>query len=145
VVLVTTMAMACGGQVDYAAAGTPMAQCTDHVELTQEIVPGPVSHDDFRLYALAAGWPCSLLDEVEAVAFCESRHNSDSANTAGLEDKPSHQQFGLLQLVPLWFSYAGTNIDFWADPQVNLYTARQAYLYDVERGNEPWTQWSCKP
>lgn len=87
-------------------------------------------------WARQAGWPEGTLDEVVAVAWCESTHRPDATNGIA---------YGLMQVVPLWFSYAGVPFSEWSDPVSNLRAAHAAYLYDLNRGYERWTQWQCKP
>jgi hypothetical protein len=86
--------------------------------------------------AAQAGWPGDLHDDLVAVARCESslRPNAQTA-----------WAYGIMQLVPSWFDYAGTEFESWTDPVVNLQAAYAVYLYDINRGNAPWTQWVCKP
>lgn len=89
-----------------------------------------------RAWAREAGWPESTLDQVVAVAWCESRHIPTATNGIA---------YGLMQVVPLWFGYAGYSFSQWQDPMVNLKVALAAYQYDLNRGYTPWTQWQCKP
>lgn len=89
-----------------------------------------------RGWARDAGWPESTLDQVVAVAWCESRHSPGATNGIA---------YGLMQVVPLWFGYAGYSFSQWADPMVNLKVALAAYQYDLNRGYAAWTQWQCKP
>jgi hypothetical protein len=86
--------------------------------------------------ATQAGWPVDLHDQLAAVARCESslRPNAQSA-----------WAYGIMQLVPSWFDYAGQSFGNWPDPVVNLTVAHAVYIYDLERGNNPWAQWVCKP
>lgn len=89
-----------------------------------------------KAWARQAGWPEGALDEVVAVAWCESRHRPAASNGIA---------YGLMQVVPLWFSYAGVPFSQWSDPVANLRVAYAAYRYDLNRGYAPWTQWQCKP
>jgi len=91
---------------------------------------------DVKAAALAAGWPADLVDDVAAVAWCESRFRPD-AFYAGAH--------GLMQMVALWFPAAGYDFDTWTDPVVNLRVAYFAFQLDQTYGNEPWAPWSCKP
>lgn len=88
----------------------------------------------------AGGWPEHLLDEAASVVSCETGNTFDPAayNAATVK-------YGWFQLDALWFSYAGIPLDGWADPVVNSRVAWATYQYDIERGQAPWTQWSCKP
>ncbi len=89
------------------------------------------------LFALAASpWPSELHAQVLSVSFCESSWRPGAEN--GIS-------YGLLQLTPLWFTYYGVLFSGWADIHVNLALAWQVYNYDLERGQAPWNQWSCKP
>lgn len=89
-----------------------------------------------KAWARQAGWPESTLDAVVAVAWCESSHRPGVTNGIA---------YGLMQVVPLWFSYAGVPFSQWTDPVANLRVAYAAYNYDLNRGYAPWTQWQCKP
>lgn len=98
--------------------------------------PGPLSEEDLDLVLSEAGWPEDLRPAAKSVMYCESTWNSLARNG---------QYRGLFQLSPLWFDYAGVDIELWADPMVN---ARVAYLvveYDLAREWDPWAQWECKP
>lgn len=92
-----------------------------------------------------AGWPAELHEQAMSVAWCESNFRPDAYNQSGAA--------GVWQLMwPTWFSYAlrvgvvaADERPLWYDPYVNARVARATYLYDIERGAQPWTQWSCKP
>src|SRR5690606_9717131 len=84
-----------------------------------------------KAWARQAGWPESTLDAVVAVAWCESRHTPGATNGIA---------YGLMQVVPLWFSYAGIPFSQWTDPVANLRVAYAAYNYDLNRGYAAWTQ-----
>lgn len=91
---------------------------------------------EVRQFALQAGWPESLHEQLLAVAWCESSYRPN-ASTAWA--------YGIMQLVPSWFDYAGLDFAQWTDPLVNLRAAYAVYLYDIQRGNAPWQQWVCQP
>jgi hypothetical protein len=96
----------------------------------------PLSTDTLRAYASIAGWPADLHDELLVVARCESHYRALATNGT---------MRGLMQIHPMWFAYTGIPIEEWDDPIANLRVAYGAYQYDLRRGNEPWTQWQCKP
>jgi hypothetical protein len=98
--------------------------------------PGALSKDTIEAYALLAGWPPELLDDLLDVAWCESRYDPLALNG---------YMRGLMQVNTLWFDYSDTDRDRWTDPLVNLRVAYSVYEYDLARGNEPWAQWQCKP
>lgn len=84
------------------------------------------------------GWQSHMLLQASSVTFCESRNNPHAHN-------PDGPALGLFGLDPLWFSYAGEDVNQWADPVVNSRVALATYNYDIQKGQEPWSQWSCKP
>jgi hypothetical protein len=86
--------------------------------------------------AAQAGWPAELHDALVAVARCESSLRPNARTSWA---------YGIMQLVPSWFDYAGAEFDSWTDPVVNLQAAYAVYLYDINRGNAPWAQWVCQP
>lgn len=92
--------------------------------------------DEVRAAAIAAGWPSNLLDQVVAVAWCESRFHS-GATYLGAQ--------GLMQMMPLWFEPAGLDPLLWHDPVVNLKAALFAYLEHDRITGDPWGPWTCKP
>lgn len=96
----------------------------------------PVPLTGMDAWLAASPWPEYLWPEVSAVAWCESRHDPSASNGVS---------WGLMQVTPLWFDYAGIPFSSWADPVANLTVAWAAYNYDLERGYPAWTQWSCKP
>jgi hypothetical protein len=123
---------------------TPEPTATS-VPITQEPEPEPayayypvsqLTEAEFRATAGQAGWPEALHDQLVVVAWCESSF------------RPNVQTlwaYGIMQLVPSWFEYAGQDFAAWPDPVVNLGVAYAVYLYDIERGNAAWSQWVCKP
>jgi hypothetical protein len=86
--------------------------------------------------AAQAGWPAELHDQLAAVARCESSLRPNAQTLWA---------YGIMQLVPSWFDYAGQSFSNWPDPVVNLAVAHAVYNYDLQRGNDPWAQWVCKP
>ena len=86
--------------------------------------------------AVAAGWPAELADSVARVAWCESRFRPDAIG---------YGAYGLMQVVPLWFEYAGLSFESWADPLTNLKAALAAFRYHEAEGHSPWAAWTCKP
>lgn len=101
------------------------------------VVPGTrLSETEVKVYASLAGWPSELHPELLVVAHCESKNRPYATNGV---------MRGLMQLHPIWFGYSANSLDDWANPITNLRVAYSAYLYDLGRGNAPWTQWQCKP
>lgn len=86
----------------------------------------------FRRLALEEGWEPATLDDLVVVARCESNLRPDAVNGGAL---------GLLQLMPVWFAYAGESLDAWADPRTNLRAALGAYRYS----GDTFRQWECRP
>jgi soluble lytic murein transglycosylase-like protein len=86
--------------------------------------------------ALQAGWPADRADEVARVAYCESRYRPGAVG---------YGTYGLMQLVPLWFTASGTDFNLWSDPLTNLKVALYAFETDMSYGNDAWAPWSCKP
>lgn len=101
--------------------------------------PGPsvLSYSAIYDLALQAGWPADRADEVARVAYCESRYRPGAIGYG--------TTYGLMQLVPLWFSASGTDFNLWSDPLTNLKVALYAFETDMSYGNDPWAPWSCKP
>ncbi len=95
-----------------------------------------LSAADVRAAAASAGWPAELLDAVVDVAWCESSYRPNATNGWA---------YGMMQMVPNWFDYAGVDFAHWTDPVANLRVAYAAYRYDISKGNAPWTQWVCRP
>lgn len=99
----------------------------------------PVTHlseAEVRAAATQAGWPAYLLDQLVEVAWCESSYRPNASNAWA---------YGIMQLVPNWFDYAGVDFALWTDPVVNMRVAYSVYNYDLSRGNAPWYQWVCQP
>lgn len=105
---------------------------------TSAPAPGPsvLSYSAIYDLALQAGWPADRADQVARVAFCESRYRPGAIG---------YGTYGLMQLVPLWFSASGTDFELWSDPLTNLRVALYAFETDMSYGNDPWAPWSCKP
>ena len=105
------------------------ASATPH----QLIAPEPAG--DLQALALEAGWPQHRLDELVAVAWCESRFYSDRVGAAGelgpMQIHPVHRQ------MVAEMGYAWSEV---ADPLVNLVIAHRVFL---DAGG--WRPWSCKP
>jgi soluble lytic murein transglycosylase-like protein len=97
----------------------------------------PLSYAQVIAFAIEAGWPAELADAVARVAWCESRFRPDAVGY--------DSYYGLMQIVPLWFEYAGISFDHWADPVANLKAALAAYRYSEGQGHRPWAAWGCKP
>ena len=90
------------------------------------------SADEVRDAARSAGWPESLLDQVVAVAKCESGFYSGAQGGGAL---------GLMQIMPPWFESAGVPLSSWTDPVANLAVARYVYNH----GGGSWSAWGCSP
>lgn len=132
VVYVPVLAADSALPIDYevALAETPTAEPTSE--------PWPeFSYDSFEFYAAQAGWPDSLMAQLRSVVNCESSYKPYAQNPSGAR--------GLMQLMPVWFRHAGVSYDDGFDPLTNLYVGYLAYLYDLDHGYAPWTQWECKP
>lgn len=97
----------------------------------------PLSEDEIRMLARAAGWPEHTLGELLEVAWCESTYNPMAMNGQAIH--------GLMQVHTLWFNYSGLPRSQWSNALVNLQVALAAYNYDLQQGHAPWTQWQCRP
>lgn len=97
----------------------------------------PLSEDEIRMLARAAGWPEHTLGELLEVAWCESTYNPVAMNGQAIH--------GLMQVHTLWFNYSGLPRSQWSNALVNLQVALAAYNYDLQQGHAPWTQWQCRP
>ncbi|MDP2632908.1 MAG: hypothetical protein Q8P25_04290 [Candidatus Curtissbacteria bacterium] len=86
----------------------------------------------------AGGWPEHLIRQAQSQVFCESRNDPVAISPNGLYK-------GLFGLSSMWFEYAGEDPEQWANPIINARVAWATYNYDLNRGQEPWTQWQCKP
>ena len=58
----------------------------------------PLTYAQVIALAIEAGWPAELADSVARVAWCESRFRPDAVG---------YMAYGLMQVIPLWFEYAG--------------------------------------
>jgi hypothetical protein len=96
----------------------------------------PLTHAQVIAFALEAGWPAELTDAVARVAWCESRFRPDAVG---------YMAYGLMQVIPLWFEYAGIPFERWSDPVANLKAALAAFRYSEAQGHSPWAAWTCKP
>lgn len=93
---------------------------------------------------VTAGWPPALIPQAIAVARCESQwrptNTGDGGNSVGLmmigRSRPGWQG---------WFLYFGEDESRWGEAVFNARVALRVYYYDIDRGQEPWTQWTCKP
>jgi hypothetical protein len=92
--------------------------------------------EEVRRFARQAGWPDSLVDDVVAVAICESSLFS------GAQGGPA---LGLMQVVGFWFEKAGVDRAQWRDPVANLTVAYYVYTYGISNGYAPWAAWGCEP
>jgi len=96
----------------------------------------PLTYAQVIAFAIEAGWPAELTDAVARVAWCESRFRPDAVG---------YMAYGLMQVVPLWFEYAGIPFERWSDPVANLKAALAAFRYSEAQGHSPWAAWTCKP
>lgn len=104
-----------------------------------EPAPWPeYSYESFNFYASQAGWEPELIPEVRKVVFCESTFDPNAISYNGL-------WFGLMQISAFWFDVMDYPFEKWSDPLVNLRVGRLVYQYDIDKGQEPWSQWGCKP
>jgi hypothetical protein len=102
-------------------------------------IGGQLTEAEMVAVLVEAGWPAALHAQALAVAWCESMWSPNADGDQG-------RSKGLFQLnESTWFRYAGEDPERWADPLVNARVAWATYQYDIGRGYEPWTQWSCKP
>lgn len=93
---------------------------------------------------IAAGWPEYLWQQAIQVVACESggvpEKVGDGGDSVGLfqigRSRPGWQA---------WFHYFGLPEEGWEDPVYNATVALKVYNYDIDRGQPPWTQWTCKP
>lgn len=129
------------------AGSSPTARAVPAAPAEQPVPPAPavappaaslppLTYAQVIAYAIEAGWPAELADDVARVAWCESRFRPDAVG---------YGAYGLMQVVPLWFEYAGLDFSRWADPVTNLKAALAAFRYSEERSHAPWAAWSCKP
>lgn len=86
----------------------------------------------------AGGWPEHLIRQAQSRVFCESRNDPGAISPNGLYK-------GLFGLSSMWFAYAGEDPEQWDNPIINARVAWVTYNYDLNQGQEPWTQWQCKP
>jgi hypothetical protein len=123
----------------------PPTPTATSVPVTQEPEPEPaydyypihqLSEAEFLAIAAEAGWPATLHADLLAVARCESSLRPNAQTLWA---------YGIMQLVPSWFEFAGQEFTTWTDPVANLRAAYAVYLYDLERGSAPWYQWVCQP
>jgi len=96
----------------------------------------PLTYAQVIALAIEAGWPAELADSVARVAWCESRFRPDAVG---------YMAYGLMQVIPLWFEYAGIPFERWSDPVANLKAALAAFRYSEAQGHSPWAAWTCKP
>ncbi|MCL6643628.1 MAG: transglycosylase SLT domain-containing protein [Dehalococcoidia bacterium] len=96
----------------------------------------PLTYAQVIAFAIEAGWPAELADSVARVAWCESRFRPDAVG---------YMAYGLMQVIPLWFEYAGIPFERWSDPVANLKAALAAFRYSEAQGHSQWAAWTCKP
>lgn len=99
-----------------------------------------LTEEQMRAVLWAAGWPPELHHQALSVAWCESKFQPRALGDGG-----KAVSIWQVHRSP-WGSYTGSNPEQWrTDPIAAARAAYAVYLYDVDRGYEPWTQWSCKP
>ena len=95
------------------------------------------------------GWPMDLHDQAVSV-FCgigNLRWPSGESNCSphAVGDGGNSLGFAMLNWAT-WAPYCGVTAEaLLADLHVNLACAYQVYLYDINRGYQPWNQWQVKP
>lgn len=97
---------------------------------------------------LAATWPIELHGQALAVAcgIGNARWPSGESGCRPGAIGDQGRSWGLFQLnVATWAPYCGVSPETLLDAMGNASCAYQVYLYDIERGHEPWQQWSVKP
>jgi hypothetical protein len=118
------------------AAPAPASSASGEPVPTPGFTGVELTAPEIRSTALTAGWPAELVDDLEEVAWCESRFRADAIGGGAL---------GIMQIMPFWFAFAGEDLAAWANPLVNLRVALVAYRYDIALGLAPWAPWTCKP
>lgn len=83
------------------------------------------------------GMPVEYRESMLKIALCESEFHTDALGDHG-------NSRGLHQIQEIWFDLAGESWDSWNDPVVNSRVAIRVIQYDVERGYDPYQQWTCK-
>jgi len=136
--------IAISSEADIVVAGDPPPAPVE----AAAVVPAEPAGDDIApgyMYGWLqqAGWPESLWHEAAIIASCESGFKPDNVGDNG-------HAMGLFQIRKSqpgwngWFLYFGEDEGQWADPVFNARVAFKIYQYDVERGYDPWAQWSCR-
>lgn len=119
--------------------------------------PTPAPAPQATVYAAAVpgnaeGWlaaadvPPSLRPAFAAIGACESHHNPAAVGDSG-------NSLGWLQINwRTWFPYAlsrglvsAEDKDRWDDPVVNARVGYSVVLYSIDRGQAPFSQWTCQP
>jgi len=108
-------------------------------EVTKElplIIYEVIPMEERRELLLKAGWKEQWIEEAIKVVQCESNWNPQ----AGRDYK------GLFQIhLGTWFTYYNEPYSNWNNPLINAQIAWRIFNYDLDRNNEPWNQWECKP
>lgn len=125
-----------GGSIPSARATQAATVVAASVQLYASSVP--LTEAEMIAVLSASGWPTELHSQALAVSWCESKWSPGAVGDGG-------NSMGLFQLNWLWFGYAGEDSSQWADPYVNARVAWATYNYDLNRGQRPWQQWTCKP
>lgn len=97
---------------------------------------------------LAQTWPVELHGQALAVACGVGNVRWPAGESTCLPGAIGDQgrSFGLFQLNwATWAPYCGMSPETLLDAVGNAACAYQVYLYDIERGHDPWGQWSVKP
>ncbi|MEX0783845.1 MAG: lytic transglycosylase domain-containing protein [Dehalococcoidia bacterium] len=97
---------------------------------------GQMTKASVRAAALQVGWPEAEVDELVAVAWCESRFRVEANGWGAL---------GLMQIMPFWFESLGIDVALAFDASTNLKVAYHIYQNDLKNGYDEWASWTCKP
>lgn len=111
---------------------------------TRSLPVSQLSADTVRQLLVDAGAEPEWIEHLIRIAWCESKYSpgavGDSGNSVGLfqigKSRPGWQG---------WFLYFGIDEATAYDPVVNAQVAVLIVRYSVERGQDPFSAWSCKP
>lgn len=106
---------------------------------------GPARLDDGHLLEVfrAAGFPADVL--VGALQVVRGGGSCPDGESGGDPRAVNGRYLGLWQLDPMWFEYAGEDLEQYADPLVNSRVAWRVILYDRATGGPDFRQWQCQP
>lgn len=106
-----------------------------------ETLSGPVGEGQLSaaeravLYASVPG-ALEWIPQLEAIGYCESKHSPGAVGDSGASR-------GWMQIQRLWFDLAGEDWDQAFDPAVNLRVALRIIHYQLDRGQPPFSAWTC--